>query len=41
MATGDDVKKDIESFKRDSLSAVETNEKNVLPDNEGMNTIFG
>ena len=40
MATGDDVKKDIESFKRDSLSTVETNEKNVLPDAEGKNTFF-
>ena len=40
MATGDDVKKDIESFKRDSLSTVETNEKNVLPDAEGTNTFF-
>merc|ERR1712029_1157202 len=36
MATGDDVKKDIESFKRDSLSTVETNEKNVLPDAEAI-----
>ena len=36
MAAGDDVKKEIESFKRESLNDVETTVKNVLPDKEGM-----
>ena len=35
MAAGDDVKKEIETFQKQSLKDVETNEKNVLPDAEG------
>ena len=40
MAAGDDVKKEIETFKRQSLKEVETNEKNVKPNAEGMSTIL-
>ena len=39
MATGDDVKKEIETFNRNSLNDVETKEKIILPDAEGMYTI--